>query len=193
MFHCKKAQFVTRFKCNAGVGIETELPIEEADAGMVISDQIVRFKHKHTRAKCKLHYERPLRRVTVMREDKATPLVLATNDLTSSAREIAQRYQRYKERWGIELFFKWIKQHLKIKSFFGRSENAVRIQLLTALIAYLLVALHKQTHHLKTTLWECLCLTRATLFQRKELDEHRERKRRQKERSMNQFQIGLFV
>jgi IS4 transposase len=185
-----EAQFVTRFKCNAGVSIERELPIEEADKGMVISDQIVRFKHKHTRAKCKLHYERPLRRVMVMREDKATPLVFATNDLTSSAREIAQRY---KERWGIELFFKWIKQHLKIKSFFGRSENAVRIQLLTALIAYLLVALHKQTHQLKATLWECLCLIRATLFQRKELDDHRERKRRREEQRMNQFQIGLFT
>ena len=170
--------------------IGNSLSIEEVDKGIVISDQIVRFKHKHTRAKCKLHYERPLRRVTVKREDKATPLVLATNDLTSRAREIAQRY---KERWGIELFFKWIKQHLKIKSFFGRSENAVRIQLLTALIGYLLVALYKQTHQLKATLWECLCLIRATLFQRKELDEHRERKRRQKEQAINQVQFGLFT
>lgn len=184
------AQFVTRFKCNAGISIEAERVIEEADKGLVISDQIVRFKHKHTRAKRKLHYDRPLRCITIVREDKATPLALATNDLTSSAREIAQRY---KERWGIELFFKWIKQHLKLKSFFGRSENAVRIQLLTALIGYLLVALYKQTHQLKATLWECLCLIRATLFQRKELDENREQKRRQKEHDMNQYQIELFT
>lgn len=185
-----EAQFVTRFKRNAGVSIEKSMPIDEAGKGMIISDQIVRFKHKHTRAKCKLHYERPLRRVTVMRDGKATPLVLATNDLTSSARDIAQRY---KERWGIELFFKWVKQHLKIKRFFGRSENAVRIQLLTALIAYLLVALHKQTHQLKATLWECLYLIRATLFQSKKLDDHRERKRRREEQTMNQLQIKLFI
>ena len=69
----------------------------------------------------------------------------------------------------------------------------MRIQLLTALIAYLLVALHKQTHQLKATLWECLCLIRATLFQCKGLDEHRERKRRQKEEIMKQFQTQLFA
>lgn len=184
------AYFVTRFKSNAGLIVESERPIEESDKGVVISDQLVRFKFKHTRAKCKLPYDRALRCITVLREDKKTPLVLATNDLTSSAGEIAQRY---KKRWGIELFFKWIKQHLKVKNFFGRSENAVRIQLLTALISYLLVALYKQTHQLKATLWECLCLIRVSLFQRRELDEYRERQRRQHEKEMAQRQIGLFV
>lgn len=184
------ACFVTRFKSNAGIMVESERPIDEEDKGVVISDQLVRFKFKHTRAKRKLPYDRVLRCITVVREDKKTPLVLATNDLTSSAGEIAQRY---KGRWGIELFFKWIKQHLKIKNFFGRSENAVRIQLLTALISYLLVALYKQTHQLKATLWECLCLIRVTLFQRREFDEYRERQRRQHEKEMAQRQIGLFV
>lgn len=184
------AQFVTRFKDNAGLLVEAEGPVEDVDSEMVISDQLVRFKHKHTRGKRKLSYEGMLRRITVLREGKKTPLVLATNDLTSRAGEIAQRY---KERWGIELFFKWIKQHLKVKSFFGRSENAVRIQLLTALISYLLVALYKQTHQLKATLWECLYLIRATLFQRKELDENRERRRRQTEQEMAQYQMGLFL
>ncbi|MTV42050.1 transposase, partial [Duganella radicis] len=75
------------------------------------------------------HYDKQLRRVTVARPG-AAPLVFATNDLQSTALEISQRY---KERWGIELFFKWLKQHLKIKRFLGRSENAVRIQVLTAL------------------------------------------------------------
>ena len=72
-----------RFKCNAGVSIEKELPIEEADEGMVISDQIVCFKHKHTRAKCKLHYERPLRRVTVMRE--AWPAKASSTELSTTS------------------------------------------------------------------------------------------------------------
>ena len=53
-------------------------------------------------------------------------------------------FKQYKERWGIELFFKWVKQHLRIKQFLGRSENAVQIQVLTALISYLLVLLSHQ-------------------------------------------------
>lgn len=156
------AQFVTRFKSNAGIDVVGELPIENVDEGKILGDQLVRFRHKHTRGGSKMPYHNVLRCVRVLREEKETPLILATNDLTSPARVIAQRY---KQRWDVELYFKWIKQHLKIKNFLGRSEKAVRIQLLTALIAYLLVALYKQTHQLKGTLWECLRLIRYTLVQ----------------------------
>lgn len=134
-------------------------------------------------------YTKPLRCITIARPDKTTPLVLATNDLDSPALEIAQRY---KERWGIELFFKWIKQHLKIKKFLGRSENAVRIQVLTALISYLLVVLYKQRHALKATLWECLSLLRATLFQRPEIEASRYRKLRERQRELAQRQLRLI-
>ncbi|WP_416352104.1 transposase [Undibacterium sp. 5I2] len=130
-----------------------------------------------------------MRCITVARADKPTPLVLATNDLNSDALTIARRY---KERWDIELFFKWIKQHLKIKQFFGRTENAVRIQILTALISYLLVALYKQTHGLKQSLWECLCVIRATLFQRQDLEISQYRKRRREVEEMARLQLGLF-
>ncbi|MCZ7171541.1 transposase, partial [Salmonella enterica] len=82
-------------------------------------------------------YTAPLRRIPVHRPDHAAPLVLVTNDLERPAAEIAACYRA---RWQIELFFKWIKQNLRISRFFGRSENAVRIQILCALIAYLLVA-----------------------------------------------------
>ena len=118
-----------------------------------------------------------LRRVTVRRPGQNTALVLATNDFTSSALEIAQRY---KERWGIELFFKWIKQHLKIKQFLGRSENAVRIQILTALITYLLVALMHGSKRVTTSLWDFFCVIRATIFQRPELEAAAIRKRRER-------------
>ena len=69
-----------------------------------------------------------------MRTDSGRTITLVSNDLDAPAQEIAALYKR---RWQIELFFKWIKQNLKIRHFLGTSENAVRIQIVTALIAYL--------------------------------------------------------
>jgi len=155
------ACFVTRFKSNAAVVPHEELAIPAAEQDIVLRDEIVRFKRKRPGGKRINHYDKPLRRVTVHRPDKASALVLATNDLGSPAAEIAQRY---KERWEIELFFKWIKQHLKIKSFFGRSSNAVRLQLITALIAYLLLVLYRQAQCMAHTLWESLSMISASLF-----------------------------
>lgn len=184
------AQFVTRFKRNAGVKVEENLDIPKDAEGSVLADEIVSFKHKRPGGhRINLYHGKNLRRVTVARPDKATPIVLATNDFDSSALEIAQRY---KERWGIELFFKWIKQHLRIKQFLGRSENAVRIQILTALISYLLVALFRDTNGLKQTLWDCLCLVRATLFQRPESEESIYRKRRREAQRITEIQGCLF-
>ena len=176
------ALFVTRFKKNAGLTVleQREVP---TDAQGVIADEIVQLKHRRPGGRAN-PYVATLRRVTIARPDK-TPLVLATNDLKSSALEIAQRY---KERWAIELFFKWIKQHLKIKSFLGRSENAVRIQVLTALISYLLVALYKQRKDVKGTLWECLVQVRETLFQRggAELSRYRRQRRYREDLALKQ-------
>jgi IS4 transposase len=152
------AHFVTRFKSNAALAVVSERPIDLDDTGTILSDSTVQLKSKQASGGRKNLYRHPLRRVTIARPDKATPLVLATNDLVSPASVIAQRY---KDRWAIELFFKWIKQHLRIKKFLGRTENAVRIQILTALISYLLVVLYKQRHALRATLWECLCVISA--------------------------------
>jgi IS4 transposase len=182
------ALFVTRFKANAGLSVVQERSIPAEAAGMVHKDEIVVLKHKRGGGRNN-PYTGALRRITIDRPGKATPLVLATNDLTSPALQIAQHY---KDRWGIELFFKWIKQHLKIKKFFGRTENAVRIQVLTALISYLLVALYKQRHALSTTLWECLVLVRATLFQRRQNDALRYRSQRQLRQQMALIQPRLF-
>jgi putative transposase len=183
------AYFVTRFKRNAAVNVVEERPIAVGDAQTVLQDQVVRFKSKYPGGGRVNQYGKPLRRVTIVRSDKPTPLILATNDLTSSAAEIAQRY---KERWAIELFFKWIKQHLKIKKFLGRTENAVRIQILTALISYLLVALYKQRHGFTQSLWDCLCLIRATLFQRPASEAHRHRRRQVDAQKWAQLQPALF-
>lgn len=184
------ARFVTRFKYNAGLVVLEERAIAREDQDTVLQDQIVRFTRKSPGGgRVNKHFDKPLRRVTIVRPDKETPLVLATNDLSASAREIGQRY---KERWMIELFFKWIKQHLKIKKLLGRTENAVRIQILTALISYLLVALHKQRHSLKQSLWDCLCLIRVALFQYFETEQSPYRKRRRDAQYAAAMQGGLF-
>jgi putative transposase len=182
------ALFVTRFKRNAGLKVIESRTIPADAAGIVLQDEIVHLKHKRPGGRNNL-YVTALRRVTIARPDKATPLVLATNDLTSTALDIAQRYR---ERWDIELFFKWIKQHLKIKKFFGRSENAVRIQVLTALISYLLVALYKQRHAIKASLWDCLVRIQATLFQRLDTEASRYRRERQRRQQMALIQPCLF-
>ena len=183
------AYFVTRFKRNAAVNVVEERPIAVADAQTVLQDQVVRFKSKYPGGGRVNQYDKPLRRVTIVRSDKPTPLILATNDLTSSAAEIAQRY---KERWAIELFFKWIKQHLNIKKFLGRSENAVRIQILTALISYLLIALYKQRNALTQSLWDCLNIVSATLFQRPDTERSAYRRRRDAAHHAAQQQPCLF-
>ena len=169
------AYFVTRFKRNASLKTVETRSIPEEAAQVVLGDEIVQFKNRNPGGGRTNPYTRSLRCVTVARPDKDTPLVFATNDLHSPALAIAQRY---KERWGIELFFKWIKQHLKIKKFLGRSENAVRIQVLTALIGYLLLALYRVRHALKASMWECLALVRATLFQRLLTESYYKQKRR---------------
>tara|TARA_B110000263_G_C14982183_1_gene362037 strand:- start:19 stop:546 length:528 start_codon:yes stop_codon:yes gene_type:complete len=98
----------------------------------IISDEIITLSAKKALKNCPI----PLRRIKFKREEDGKELIFITNDLQRSAEEIAALY---KQRWQIELFFKWIKQNLKIKRFIGRSENAVKIQVLVAMIAYLLL------------------------------------------------------
>lgn len=183
------SRFVTRFKSNAGIEPVEDLPVPEEANGLVLRDELVRFKYTHLGKQRLNHYEKVLRRVTIERSDNDTPLVLVTNDLGSSALEIGQFY---KARWEVELFFKWIKQHLKIKSFLGRSCNAVHIQIVTALISYLLVALYKQAHRLNYTLWHCLGLISATLFEPPVTDLKPPRTRPRQTRTLVATQQGVL-
>ena len=75
----------------------------------------------------------------------------------------------YKNRWQVELFFKWMKQHLRIKEFYGTSENAVKIQLYTALTAYCLVALVKKTLSIQKDIYEMLRVLTVSLFVKTDL------------------------
>ena len=134
------AIFVTRLKRNARLQVVAR---NEAAGEAILSDCIVRIGHKAPRGgKRNPLHERNLRVIEVERPNQP-PLRLVTNDHHRSPTQIADLYR---ERWQIELFFKWIKQNLGIKTFLGRSENAVRIQIYVAIIAFLLLRLIQHRH-----------------------------------------------
>lgn len=155
--------FVTRLKRNAAIQIIENRAIKPEISGVIKEDAIFCLSNKHPRAGKKLRYTKPLRRIEVARADKETPLILVTNDLDRDPLIIAELY---KSRWLIELFFKWIKQNLKIKHFLGRSENAVQTQIITALIAYTLVATLHQQLPIYESLREMLLMLKTRLFQK---------------------------
>ena len=135
-----RAFFVTRRKKNAC----RRSPAERIPQGAaILADCMIRIGHRRPRGGAPPNplYQVDLREILVEREGRE-PLCLLTNDLERPAAEIARLY---KERWEIELLFKWLKQNLKIRSFWGRSENAVRIQLYVALIAFMLLRILHQT------------------------------------------------
>lgn len=188
--HQSGAYFVTRLKKNAGVNCLESLPIPHDAQGIVLEDAMIAFKHKKPGGQRTNHYYgTPSRRITVHRPNHDTPLILITNDTTRSALEIAELYR---DRWGIELFFKWLKQNLKIKKFLGRSENAVKIQIYTALITYLLVQAYHVRSGVSHSLKMCLIELRNGLFQRPTL-EREMHERRRKYRSQCQSLQGTLA
>lgn len=112
-------------------------------------------------------YPTPLRRVRI-KDDEGKTLVFLTNNTDLPARTIAELYRC---RWQVELFFKWIKQHLRIKSFFGTSENAVKSQIWIAVSVYVIVAILKKRLKLSASLYEILQILSLTMFERTPLDQ----------------------
>jgi hypothetical protein len=133
--------FVTRLKENAAYEVGEEFAVPQDRS--IRADQLIRFTGARAQKDCPCL----LRRVVVWDAVKEREIVLLTNLLTFGATTIAAIY---KDRWEIELFFKALKQNLKVKSFVGTSENALRIQIWTALIAILLL---KWLHHLSKAKW----------------------------------------
>ena len=109
------------------------------------------------------YYPEGLRRIGFRDPLTGKALVFLTNNFTETALTIAQLYRC---RWQIELFFKWIKQHLRIKAFYGTSENAVRVQVWTAISVYLLVSILKKRLHLDTSLYTILQILSLSLFEK---------------------------
>ena len=152
--------FVTRMKDNALYEVVEKRDIPQNSN--IVSDEIIVLSGKKARETC----PEPLRRISVWDVENERHIVLITNHLDFGATTIAAIY---KERWQIELFFKALKQNLKIKTFVGTSENAIRIQIWTALIALLLL---KWLHHLSKAGWSLsnlATMVRLNLFTYRDL------------------------
>jgi hypothetical protein len=156
-------RIVTRFKSNTPLYTIEERPV--AGDGAILSDRVGYLPARQAKNR-KNPFSDPVREVRV-RIETGKILRILSNDLDASAEEIAALY---KHRWEIELFFRWIKQNLKIKKFLGASENAVRIQIAVALIAYLLLRLAHAAQKSGMTLLAFTRLVRSNLMQMKRID-----------------------
>jgi Transposase DDE domain/Domain of unknown function (DUF4372) len=153
--HQAGAFFVTRAKDNFSFKRILSNPVDKSTS--VICDQVVRLRGY----KAAKDYPEKLRRVKYYDSETNHTYVFLTNNFILPALTIALLY---KYRWQVELFFKWIKQHLSIENFWGRSENAVKTQICIALCAYLLVAILKKKLGLKRNSYEILQILSLCLF-----------------------------
>ena len=156
-------QFVTRLKVNTPVRITRTRQVPR-DATSILQDQIGYLPHRLASSR-KNPFTQPVRLVTVQ-IGTGRVLTLVTNDLKSPATTIADLY---KSRWEIELFFKWMKQNLKLHHFIGENRNAVTLQVIAALIAHLLVRLAQLQGRSTLAAQAIFRLSTATLFQRRPL------------------------
>ena len=156
-------RIVTRFKSNTPLQAIEERAI--AGDGPVLSDRVGYLPARQAKNR-KNPFSDPVREVRV-RIETGKILRILSNDLDASAEEIAALYKR---RWEIELFFRWVKQNLKIKKFLGTSENAIRIQIAIALIAYLLLRLAHAAQKSGLTLLAFTRLVRSNLMHLRRID-----------------------
>ena len=157
MMHQAQAFFVTRAKSNTRLRRIYSAPADRS-AG-IICDQTVALTGITSLKEYPVH----LRRIRFMDPDTGKTLVFLTNNFILSAATICALY---KARWQVELFFKWIKQHLRIKKFYGNSENAVKSQIWIAVSVYVLVAIVKKRLNLDASLYTLLQIFSLTLFEK---------------------------
>jgi hypothetical protein len=155
--HQSAAFFVTRAKQNFRCARRYSRPVDKT-TGLRFDQTVVTTGFYAQR-----DYPGPLRRIGYRDPKTGTTLVFLTNNFIVSALTIAQLYHG---RWQIELFFKWIKQHLRIKAFYGTSPIAVRTQIWSAIGVYLLVAILKKRLHLDSSLYTILQILSLTLFEK---------------------------
>ena len=129
----------------------------------ILSDAIGYMNSEQTRFK----YPEKIRRITYLDEEQKRKFIFFTNALDISPMMVAELYHN---RWQIELFFKWLKQHLKIKKFWGESENAVRIQIYTAITAYCMMAIVQKKMGIDRSIYEMLQLVSVSLTEKTPLD-----------------------
>src|SRR5216684_4241569 len=160
--HEAKSFFVTRAKSNLKAQRRYSRPVDRSTG--LICDQTIVLTGFYSRQ----DFDTPLRRVRFKDPTTGKRLVFLTNNFTLPAFTITELYRC---RWQVELFFKWIKQHLRIKVFFGTSENAVKTQIWIAVSVYVLVAIVKKRLNLSASLYEMLQILSLTMFERIPLDQ----------------------
>ena len=181
--HQAGAFFVTRAKQGMDARRVYSSPTQRSTG--VICDQRVMLNGFYS-AKA---YPEHLRRVRFKDPESAKTLVFLTNNTVLPALTIAALY---KGRWQVELFFKWIKQHLRIKRFFGTSENAVKTQIWCAVATYVLIAIVKKELQLNASLYICLQILSVSIFEKTELSCALQLDRSQREVAIHANQLILF-
>jgi hypothetical protein len=154
--------FVTRGKSNLKIERRYSHPVDRSTG--LICDQTVVLTVFYSQK----GFPAPLRRIRFKDPDSGKTLIFLTNNFTLPALTITQLYRC---RWQVELFFKWIKQHLRIKAFFGTSENAVKSQIWIAVSVYVLVAIVKKRLKIAASLYEILQILSLTMFEKTPLDQ----------------------
>jgi len=154
--------FVTRAKSNLKAQRRYSHPIDR-NTGLICDQTIVL-----TGFYARQDFDAPLRRIRFQDPETGKRLVFLTNNFTLAAITITELYRC---RWQVESFFKWIKQHLRIKVFFGTSENVVKTQVWIAVSTYLLVAIVKKRLQIPASLYEMLQILSLTMFERTPLDQ----------------------
>ena len=157
------SSFVTRPKTSMRLALVGLRPIAEAagDGFTILEDAEVRFASKGDS-----NLPIRLRRLSLKRHEAQDTITLLTNDMERSAIAIAALY---KTRWQIELLFRWIKQHLKIRKFLGNNDNAIRLQLFAAMIAYALLRIAARTHRITIPILRFTDLVARCLFDRRNI------------------------
>jgi len=181
--HLCNAFFVTRAKDNMNYRRLYSHP-KDIKKGVIYDQTIMLNNHYASK-----DYPEKLRIIKFKDDLSGLTLIFLTNNFYLKATDIALLY---KARWDIEMFFKWIKQHLKIKSFWGQSENAVKTQIWIAVSVYVLVAIAKKKFMLNQTLYEILQILSISLFERMPINQLFQETQLQYFKEQNDNQLTLF-
>ena len=160
--HLAGGYFVVRSKHHVRFRVRASRPVDKSEG--LRCDQTIGLSTRNS-AKA---YPEALRRIRIYDPEHRLSLVLLTNQFEVAASVIGHLYRK---RWQVELFFKWIKQHLRIRGFYGRSENAVRCQIWSAICTYLLVAIAKKQLGIRKSLYEILQILSVNAFSQIPLEE----------------------
>jgi len=184
VLHQAQAFFVTRAKSNTKFRRITSAAVDRSTG--IICDQRVSF----TGVTSHIDYPEPVRRIRFKDPVTGKTLVFLTNNFTLSAATICALY---KARWQVELFFKWIKQHLRIKKFYGTSENAVKSQIWIAVSVYVLVAIVKKRLNVDVSLYRLLQILSVTPFEKMPLQQALTSNDHTNELTNDSNQLNLFA